>query len=365
MLPDFFVGASAENVRAVAGQREDVAVKPGNFIGFFWGVFLPEMDFFVAPGADDSFAIRAEKNIKDRFVVTEVGVLHLSRAGIENTRRLVPAGRGDPGAVRAPCEREHPVGMLLDESFLRAAVDMEDPDGVIGAAGGESRAVRAERHSELHVGRGDESFDFLAGARMEEFDFADFSRSPAGRREQCAIRIVSEMLGALGQVFDPAQKFSVCGVPEKKLMITAGDEFAAIGREGEGQHRERPWIDLGRQGMRFVRDKADERGGGIGRVEFCAFLNPTPDQGNLILRQRIVLLRHAIVGVLGDESEVQLAFFRIAGGEGGRFAVASFGHCGERVELEAALGFFWAVAGDAFFGQDRRDVISKTDRRSL
>jgi hypothetical protein len=84
------------------------------------------------------------------------------------------------------------------------------------------------------------------------------------------------------------------------------------------------------------------------------------DKGDLGGGQRVVFLRHAAVFVFGDERLKEGAIFGFAGDEDG-LALHAFGERLEVVELKVAFGFLFAVTGDAFLREDRRDVIGEAD----
>ena len=57
---------------------------------------------------------------------------------VEDLARLVAAGAGEPLAVGAEGHVEDPVGVVLDLDEELAGRDLPDPDGAVGAGGGDS-----------------------------------------------------------------------------------------------------------------------------------------------------------------------------------------------------------------------------------
>ena len=108
--------------------------------------------------------------------------------------------------------------------------------------------------------------------------------------------------------------------------------------------------------MRNARDERGEMCALVRAVEARAFAEPSFDHGDLRGGQRIVLLRHPVIGVSRDEQLEQLAFRRIAGRDGDGLARAGLEQQFKVVELVIALGLLRAVAGHALLREDRRDV---------
>ena len=75
--------------------------------------------------------------------------------------------------------------------------------------------------------------------------------------------------------------------------------------------------------------------------------------------ERIVVLRHAVVGIVRDETFEEFAVVRFSGNNGGFFGFPGLKHSGVGMDAISALGFFGAVAGEALGDQDGRDVAAE------
>ena len=191
--------------------------------------------------------------------------------------------------------------MLFDAQFFFAGGDVVEADDVVGSSGGQPLAVWTEGQGEDEVGRGAEGLEDRTGVGVDEFDLAEAAGSAAANREHRAIGTEAEALRLLGDVFDPAQQGAVRRAPAGDFVIAADGEFLAVRAEGHGQHWHRArvagrWIRLAGLGQ-----ERGQRGLGIRAIERRALLDPTLDERNLGERQRIILLRHAIIGVFRDE----------------------------------------------------------------
>src|SRR5207247_504209 len=93
----------------------------------------------------------------------------LGRQRIPDAHREV-AGAGDqPGAVGTPGDGVDVVGVAAQLGNLLAAGDVEQANGVVAAAGGQPRAVRAERHAVHDTAQRDDR-ELLVGLRVPEAD---------------------------------------------------------------------------------------------------------------------------------------------------------------------------------------------------
>lgn len=96
-------------------------------------------------------------------------------------------------------------------------------------------------------------------------------------------------------------------------------------------------------------------------VEFGAFVDPAFEELDLCVGERVVLLGHAFVLVVGDETMEEEAGVGIAGLDGGFFAVAWLEQLVEGVDAVAAFIFVLFVAGQAFVVEDGSEVFAEGD----
>jgi hypothetical protein len=107
-------------------------------------------------------------------------------------------------------------------------------------------------------------------------------------------------------------------------------------------------------------EEGGERYIGIGAIKLGAFFNPAFDDCNLGGRQGIVLLRHSIVFVFGNEELEQMTFRRIAWSDGWLLAFAWFHQGRESVQQVTTFGFLGIMTGDAFLLEDWGDIFDET-----
>jgi len=92
-----------------------------------------------------------------------------------------------------------------------------------------------------------------------------------------------------------------------------------------------------------------------------ALSNPAFDHFNLRGWQRLVLLRHPVICILGRDKPKELAFSRLAGRDRRRLAFAAFHQQLKRVQPITAFRFLRPVTRNAFPDEDRSDVAAEPD----
>ena len=288
-----------------------------------------------------------------RFQITGLRII--------NTRGAVAAGRCEARSIATPGNGHDPVRVLLNDQLLFARANIVNANGIVRAAHGEPRTVRTEAQRQRRVGHGAEDFHQGAIRRIKQSRLAQFSRRTAGRGEQRAVPAVIEAVRPLRDLLDAAQKFSVGRIPNRDFVIAADCQFTSVRVERQRRNRHRMAIDRGRIGMRRLRNERDEWRLGVGAVECRACFDPARDERNLHGGQWIVLLRHPVVLILGGDAAEQFALFGLARNNRRGFAFTGFHQQLKAVEAEMAFRFLRAVAGDAFFRQNRRDAFAKAD----
>ncbi len=96
-------------------------------------------------------------------------------------------------------------------------------------------------------------------------------------------------------------------------------------------------------------------------VKHRAFREPAFEEREELRRQRIILLRHAVVFVLGDQQLEQQALRGVAGRDRGIAAVAGLEQPLERVEPVTAFLLVGTVTRRALGMQHGGDLAGKTD----
>ncbi len=246
--------------------------------------------------------------------------------------------------------------MLLDQAQFPAFRHAEQPDRVVRPAGGQPFALRVESQGHHGVNRAGENFGDFAFRRVHEGDFPVLAGVAAADGEPLPGGMPRECLDALRQVLHAAQQLAVRCVPNGDFVVAAGCELCAVRAERQRGDGHRSRVAGRRLGVRGARTQGGDVCARVGSIELCTLRDPLLDQRDLFLGQRVILLRHAVVGIAGDQQAEQLALGRLAGGDGGGLARAGLEQGLEVVKLVVALRLLWSVAGHAFAGQNGRDV---------
>lgn len=361
MLAEQPICAGAEELFLVRDQAVDVSVESADLKEFAGVLGGPPVNFAIASGAEDSVAIRAEGDSEDWLAMTIVGFLEFTGFRIEEARGLVSAGGGEVETVGSEREGHDPVSMLFEAPLFPAAGNVENADTVVRAASDQALAVWAEGEGEKEIVGGGERAEGRAGPRMDKFYFTGSSWSAASEGEELAIRTVGEGLDLLRRVWHAAKQSSVRGVPDRDFVVAAGGEFHAVRIKRECEDRDRAGVDRRRIGMTCGRVQGGKESFGIGTIEAGALGNPASDELSLSRWERVVLLRHAIVSVGGDQELVEFALGRVARDDCCVLAFAGLQEFGEGVKSIAALGFLRVVAGHALGLEQRRDLPAEAD----
>jgi hypothetical protein len=100
----------------------------------------------------------------------------------------------------------------------------------------------------------------------------------------------------------------------------------------------------------------------IPAIESGALANPALDHRNLNARQRVILLRHAIIRIVRRDELEQFASFRFSNDDRRITALAAFHQKRKGVETIFALRLPRAVAGNALLLKNRRNLVLEADR---
>lgn len=323
----------------------------------------PDVDLAVEAGGEDLFALGAEGDAKDRGGVSVVGAEDFPAGAVEDLGGLVAAGAGKQGAVGAEGDGVDPVGVVVDLQFLGESGEIKEADGTVGTRGGEEFAVGRKLHVEHEIGGGHGDFDQFAGGGLKDANFAQFAGLTTGGGDGGAVRTEREGHDAGREIGDAAEEFAGCGVPEGDFAITGDGEAAAIRCEGEGGDGDGGGVG-GRSGWMDQRgDEFNESELRVGAIETGAGLDPVVDEGDFSGGQGIGLLRHAIVGIFGDQELVEFAGCGLAGVDSGAVLGVAAHEQFEGVEAIAAFGDLGIVAVLAAEDENWGDVATETDFR--
>lgn len=348
----------------ICGYDEPLDLSVDLDLGNFFRVLrFPNVQFLVPPGAEDVFAVGAERGGKNGLSVAGVSGFEFAGGGIKNADGFVAAAGNDVRTIGTVVDTGDPIGVLLDGEARGAGLGVDDANGRVGA--GARDACGIECDTEEQVGRGGDRSEQFAGGGIEEFAFAEFSGRAAGGGEKRPVVIVSKAKGALGHIRNAAQERTGVDTPESHFVITAHGQLFPIRVKGERRDRDVGAVGIGWRGLIEESSEARERHFGIGRVIARAGFDPAFKQLDLFVRQRIVFLGHAVVFIRGGEQFVEMTFAGRARDDGRGTARAGFVHSFEGVEAIFAFRFFGSVAGEAFIAEDGGDVADEAGHLSL
>ena len=217
-----------------------------------------------------------------------------------------------------------------------ARLDLEDPDGPVGARGGDLLAVGAESDREDDVLGLDEVADRLApAARLGEPELGDAvdARVAAGGRQPLAVGAVGDVVDPLGQPGQPAVQRAVGRLPERDLVITRRRDRRSIPAELERRDRHGHGIGRG------DRDRSAVRLNGQNICEVSAL---TIRQANRFFENlTLTTQQQEIAGGILVEIQQRLHFLDAVGLEYitlDRLASTLSGGEAQRIELATSLG---------------------------
>ena len=201
---------------------------------------------------------------------------------------------------------------------------------------------------------------FPRGARDDE-SFADTSRHAASHGQEVAGQRHAQREDPLRHATDAPEELAIRAGPLEHLMIAAAPEGFAIFAEGQRGHGKRPGIFLRRARRFLFWHEVGEGGLRIAHVELRALLDPLFEERDLRGGERVVLLRHAVVFVGGDEALEEQAAVGFARGDRCIAALALLQELLEGVDTVAALGFLLLMAGEALVREDGGEVAGEGD----
>lgn len=324
---------------------------------------FPATQFTVAATGDQLAAVRTESDAEHRHAVTGEGAFHAARRRLEHLGRAVAAGGGDVPAIRTDGQGQNPVGMRLDIPERPALGQGKAAHPVVGPAGDQELAIRCRHRAERAVAQAGETAAFARPAEVDQPDLAGSAGRPAGHGQQRPAGDETEPENALGQVADTGTQPAVLGIPGQHLVVAAGDQHLAVAIERQGGDRQRPRVALGRRLAWRPFDQPSQWCKPVRDVENDPLGNPGAQQRDLLRWQRIGLLRHAVVLLVGEEEAHEFPLVRLARDQGRLAAVPRTQQLLDRVQAVRALGLLGAVAFQALFGKDRDDLTGKGHRR--
>ena len=141
ILPHGVVGGASEDKFALGDEPQNILLEAADLLALLLVFDFPKVNFFIAPGGADAFAVRGEPDSNHRRGMIDIGCFQIAGPAVENARRTVAAGGGDLRAVAMEGDGGHPIGMLLDEPLLFAGRDIVNADGIVGTGGSDPLAV--------------------------------------------------------------------------------------------------------------------------------------------------------------------------------------------------------------------------------
>ena len=196
------------------------------------------------------------------------------------------------------------------------------------------------------------------GVVFEDANFAAAAGFAAGNGEEVCFGMKSDGVNAGGRIGEAQLELAI-EIPEGDFVMATDSELVAGGVEREGDNGQSATIKLGWSGMVRPRNKQGEGGIGFAAIEGGAGSDPFTDERDLVGGKGIVILRHAVIGIVRDEAFEEFAVVGFARDDGGIFGFAGLKDGGVGVDAISAFGFFSAVAGEAFGEQDGRDVAAE------
>ena len=171
-----------------------------------------------------------------------------------------------------------------------------------------NKRIWTEGEGEEEIVGGGEGAEGRAGVRLDKFDFAGTSGIAAAQGEELAIGTVGERLGLLRSIGNAAEQGAVGGVPDRDFVVTAGRELRAVRMKREREDGHGTGVVRGCIRVTGGCVEGGEKRLRIGTIEARALCDPTGDELNLSRRERVVLLRHSVIGIGGEEELVEFAF---------------------------------------------------------
>ena len=146
-------------------------------------------------------------------------------------------------------------------------------------------------------------------------------------------------------------------------MVTGNKNGFAI--HPERQRRDRHSARISSRRIRMIRGRQDCRQQylGIATIKLGTGLDPLLEFCHHLRRQRVIILRHPLIGIVRAQPVKQLAHVRLAGRDHRLARVALHPHLGECVHAVTTLGLFRPVTHQTFLNQHRHQIPTKTHLR--
>ena len=356
-------GDGGAGIEKTERQRLGAAGRTQAAVLFRRAVEFPAAQFAIAAAGNQFATVRTEGDAEHGHAVAGEGTLDRAAGGGQHLRRAVATGTGDVFAVGTDRQGQHPVGMGLNIPERSPLRQGEAAHPVVGTAGDQKLAVGCGHRAEGAVAQADQTAAFSRLAIVDQPDLAGAAGRAAGHRQQRPTGDKAQAEDALGQVAKAGAQLAVLGIPSQHLMIAAGDQHLAVTIECQRRHRQRPRVALGRRLTRRLFDQSSQWCVPVRDIENSPLGDPGTQQFDLRRRQRIGLLRHAVVLVMGEDEAQQFALVRFAGDQGRLAAVAWAQQLLDGVQAVRPLGLLGAVAFQTLIDQNWHDLAGKGHRR--
>ena len=344
------------------GQRFRATGRAQRAVLFRRAVEIPTAQFAVTAPRDQLATVRTEGDAEDGHAVPGEGALDRAGRSGQHPRRAVATGGGDISAVGTDRQSKHPVGMRPDIPERPSLGQGKSAHPVVGTAGDQELAVRRGHSTKRAIAQAGKAAAFRRLGQVDQPNLAGAAGRTAGHCHEGAAGDEAEPENALWQVADTTTQLAVLGIPRQHLMVAAGDQNLAIAIERQRRHRQRPRVALGRRLTRRLPDQPGQGRTRVRNIHDRPLADPGSQQRDPLRRQRVSVLRHAVVLVVGEDELHQLALVRFAGDQGRLTAVARTQQLLDRVQPVRALGFLGTVAFQALIDQDGDDLAGKRYR---
>ena len=207
-------------------------------------------------------------------VLDEHAARHVGQLG-----GAVTADRHDLAAILREGGGKNPAVVLLHSQHFLPRRDLDDVNGVVGAAESQLRAVRRERRAEQGVSGQPEGAQELALGHVPQFHFAEGGGRTADRRQHRPVGREGERGDFVGDARQPRHQAGPVALVQQHLAVTGDRQQAAVRRVG--QRRDHRGGVIGHRLPRLDDAAAFSRSVVLGAVA-----NPAAKQVNLRRRKR-------------------------------------------------------------------------------
>jgi hypothetical protein len=307
-------------------------------------------------------SVRTKGNTQHRHAVAGEGAFDDPGVSGEHLGRAIAAGSGNMLAIGTHRQGQHPVGMRFNIPDLPPLGQGKTAHPVVGTTGDQKPAVGRGHGTEGTVAQAGESAALFRFGIIHQPDLPGAPRRTTSHRQQRAAGNKTQAQDALGQIANARAPFPVLGIPGQHLVITAGDQHLAVAIERQGCDRQRPRVALRSRLARCLFHQSGQRRAPVPNIKDRPGRNPGAQELHLPRRQRIGLLRHAILLVMGEEEAHDLPLLRLASHQGRLAAVARSQQLLDRVQAVRSLGLLRPMALQALIDQNRHNLADKRHR---